>query len=70
MEASRSLPRQNILKAFALREADLEAEDKDGKTPFEIASCKGAHQLLINLRAKWRKEDYVLRTHHYEKHVT
>ena len=32
---------------------DLEAEDKDGKTPVQVAA-KGAHQLLINLGVGWR----------------
>ena len=33
--------------------ADLEAEDKDGRTPVQVAA-KEAHQLLINFGARWR----------------
>ena len=36
------------------READLEAEDKEGKTPVQVAA-KGAQRLLINRGARWRE---------------
>ena len=42
-----------ILWVLFSRNADLEAEDKNGKTPLQIAG-KRAHQLLINRGARWR----------------
>lgn len=42
-----------ILRVLFLRDADLEAEDKNGKTPLQIAGRR-AHQLLINRGARWR----------------
>lgn len=44
----------SILKILLLRKADLEAEDKDGKTPVQLAG-KETHQLLINHGARWKK---------------
>ena len=43
----------SILGLLVSRGADLEAEDKDGKTPVQVAT-KGSHQLLVNLGARWR----------------
>lgn len=43
----------SILNLLFSRKADLEAEDKDGKTPVQVAG-KGAHRLLINRGAQWR----------------
>ena len=43
----------HLLRLLVSSGADLEAEDKEGKTPVQIAA-KGAHQLLINLGAQWR----------------
>ena len=43
----------SILRLLVSSGADLEAEDKDGKTPVQVAA-KGAHQLLVNLGARWR----------------
>ena len=42
-----------ILRMLVIRGADMEAEDKDGKTPVQVAA-KGAHQLLVNMGARWR----------------
>ena len=42
-----------ILRLLIFRGADLEAEDKDGKTPVQVAA-KGVHQLLVNMGARWR----------------
>ena len=42
-----------ILNMLFRRGADLEAEDKDGKTAVQVAG-KRAHQLLINRGAQWR----------------
>ena len=42
-----------ILEELFWRGAELEAEDKEGKTALEIAG-KRAHQLLINRGARWR----------------
>ena len=43
----------SILRLLISRGADLEAEDKDGKTPVQMAA-KGTHQLLVNVGAQWR----------------
>lgn len=42
-----------ILELLSSSGADLEAEDKDGKTPLQVAT-KEAHQRLINIGARWR----------------
>ena len=43
----------HILNLLVSCGADLEAEDKDGKTPVQVAT-KEAHQRLINIGARWR----------------
>lgn len=43
----------SVLDLLISRMADLEAEDKDGKTPMQVAG-KGAQQLLIRRGAQWR----------------
>ena len=45
----------SVLKLLVSSRADLEAEDKDGKTPVQVAT-KEAHQRLINIGARWRTE--------------
>ena len=42
-----------ILRLLVSHGADLEAEDKDGKTPVQVAA-EGAHQRLVNIGARWR----------------
>ena len=43
----------SVLRLLVSSGADLEAEDKDGKTPLQVAT-KEAHQRLINIGARWR----------------
>ena len=43
-----------LLNVLFSKGADLEAEDKDGRTPVQIAS-NGAHRLLVNQGAHWRE---------------
>ena len=43
----------SVLSLLISRGGDLEAEDKDGKTPVQVAAQR-THQLLINLGALWR----------------
>ena len=43
----------SVLGLLVSRGADLEAEDKDGKTPMQVAA-RGADQLLVNMGARWR----------------
>ena len=44
----------SLIRMLLSRGADLEAEDKDGKTPIKVAA-KSAHRLLINLGARWKE---------------
>ena len=43
-----------ILRVLFERKANLESQDKNGKTPVQIAGST-AHQLLINRGAQWKK---------------
>lgn len=52
--AAESDCRSSILDVLFWRKADLEAEDKNGKTPAQIAGG-GAHRWLINHGAQWRE---------------
>ena len=49
----------SMLSVLFSRQADLEAEDKDGKTPVQVAG-KRAQQLLINRGALWRVWDIMM----------